>query len=111
MSVGARGSCSAPSGGGLLIGLPLLFTMEMWFHSFLLPSWKIVLLLAVAFVVVIGYTAVSGFRRDRSRAELVVDAVETMGIAAVVAPPRSSCSAGSTCRSASAMPSARSRSR
>jgi putative integral membrane protein (TIGR02587 family) len=72
-------------GGGLLIGMPLLFTMEMWFHSFLLPSWKIVLLLAVAFVVVLGYTSVSGFRRDRSRAELVVDAIETMGIAAVVA--------------------------
>jgi putative integral membrane protein (TIGR02587 family) len=72
-------------GGGLLIGLPLLFTMEMWFHSFLLPSWKIVLLLVVAFVVVLGYTAVSGFRRERSRAELVVDAIETMGIAAVVA--------------------------
>jgi putative integral membrane protein (TIGR02587 family) len=72
-------------GGGLLIGLPLLFTMEMWFHSFLLPSWKIVVLLVVAFGVVIGYTAVSGFRRERSRAELVVDAVETMGIAAVVA--------------------------
>jgi putative integral membrane protein (TIGR02587 family) len=72
-------------GGGLLIGLPLLFTMEMWFHSFLLPSWKIVLLLVVAFVVVLGYTGVSGFRRERSRAELVVDAIETMGIAAVVA--------------------------
>jgi putative integral membrane protein (TIGR02587 family) len=72
-------------GGGLLIGLPLLFTMEMWFHSFLLPSWKIVLLLGVAFVVVIGYSALSGFRRERSWRELLIDSVETMGIAAVVA--------------------------
>ncbi len=45
------------SGGGLLIGLPLLYTMEMWVHSFLLPSWKIVVLLGVAFVVVVGYSA------------------------------------------------------
>lgn len=72
-------------GGGLLIGLPLLFTMEMWFHSFLLPSWRIVLLLVVAFGVVVGYSAVSGFRRERSWAGLLVDSVQTMGIGAVVA--------------------------
>lgn len=71
-------------GGGLLVGLPLLFTMEMWFHSFLLPSWKIVVLLAVSFVVVIGYSAVSGFRRERSWRELLVDSLETMGIAVIV---------------------------
>lgn len=72
-------------GGGLLIGLPLLFTMEMWWHGFLLPHWKILLLLGVTFVIVIGYSALSGFRRDRSVRQLLVDSVETMGIAAVVA--------------------------
>ena len=71
-------------GGGLFIGLPLLFTMEMWAHSFLLPSWKVVLLIGVAFVVVVGYTAVSGFRRERTWGELLFDSVETLGIAAVV---------------------------
>jgi len=73
------------AGGGLLVGLPLLYTVEMWDHSFLLPSWKIVVLLGVAFVVVVGFSAVSGFRRERSWAELLIDSVETMGIAAVVA--------------------------
>jgi putative integral membrane protein (TIGR02587 family) len=58
--------------------------MEMWFHSFLLPSWKIVALFGVSFVVVIGYSAVSGFRRERTRTELLVDCVQTMGIAIVV---------------------------
>ena len=72
-------------GGGLFIGLPLLFTMEMWAHSFLLPSWKIVVLLAVSFVIVVGYSAVSGFRRERTSVELLVDSVETVGIAVVVA--------------------------
>lgn len=71
--------------GGLLIGLPLLFTLEVWAHSFLLPSLKIVALLAVAFVVVVGYSAVSGFRRERTWLQLIVDSLETMGIAAVVA--------------------------
>ncbi len=73
------------AGGGLLIGLPLLYTLEMWAHSFLLPSWKIVLLIGVAFIVVVGYSAVSGFRRERTWAELLIDSVQTMGIAAVVA--------------------------
>ena len=73
------------AGGGLLVGLPLLFTMEMWAHSFLLPSWKIVVLIGVAFVVVVGYNAVSGFRRNRTWTQLLIDSVETMGIAAVVA--------------------------
>ncbi|MCA1572056.1 MAG: TIGR02587 family membrane protein [Chloroflexi bacterium] len=72
------------SAGGLLVGLPLLYTMEMWAHSFLLPSWKIVVLVGVAFVVVVGYSAISGFRRERSLAQLLVDSLETMGIAAVV---------------------------
>jgi putative integral membrane protein (TIGR02587 family) len=72
-------------GGGLLVGLPLLFTMEMWFHSFLLESWKIVVLLGISFLVVIGYSAVSGFRRERTWTELLVDSLETMGIAMVVA--------------------------
>ena len=71
-------------GGGLFIGLPLLFTMEMWAHSFLLPSWKIIVLIGVAFVVVVGYSAVSGFRRERTWGELLSDSVETLGIAAVV---------------------------
>jgi putative integral membrane protein (TIGR02587 family) len=73
------------AGGGLLIGLPLLFTMEMWWHGFLLPQWKILVLLGTAFVIVIGYSALSGFRRDRSLVQLLVDSVETMGLAAVVA--------------------------
>ncbi len=71
--------------GGLLVGLPLLFTMEMWWEGFLLPSWKLLLLLVVTFVVVIGYSTVSGFRRERSWLQLFVDAVETMGLAVLVA--------------------------
>ena len=71
--------------GGLLFGLPPLFTMEMWFHGFLLNEWKILVLILFTFVIVVGYTAFSGFRRERSWPDLLIDSVETMGIAAVVA--------------------------
>ena len=72
-------------GGGLLIGLPLLFTMEVWWHGFLLPSWKILGLFAVGFVVVIGYTALTGFRRESTWTEVIIDSIESMGIAVVLA--------------------------
>lgn len=70
--------------GGLLLGLPPIFTMEMWVHGFMLESWKIVALIAFTFAIVIGYNAFSGFRLERTWPDLIVDSVETMGIAAVV---------------------------
>ena len=70
--------------GGLLLGLPPLFTMEMWVQGALLESWKIAVLIAFTFALVVGYSAFSGFRHERSWADLLLDSVATMGIAAVV---------------------------
>ena len=72
-------------GGGLVVGLPLLYTMEVWFHGFILPSWKLLLLLGIAFVIVLGYNTVAGFRRERTLLELVIDSVATIGLGIVVA--------------------------
>ncbi len=72
-------------GGGLLIGLPLLFTQEMWSHAFTLPGWKIVALLAIGFAILVGYNQTVGFRRDRSFGEVLIDSVEALGIGLVVA--------------------------
>lgn len=71
--------------GGLLVGLPLLWTMEMWERGSTMPPLKLLLLLALSFIVVLGFNAVTGFRRDRTWVELVVDAVEGMGIAVLIA--------------------------
>lgn len=72
-------------GGGLVIGLPLLYTMEVWFHAFLLPPWKILLLLAMAYAIVLGYNSVAGFRQERSLQQLLVDSVATIGLGIVIA--------------------------
>jgi putative integral membrane protein (TIGR02587 family) len=72
-------------GGGLLVGLPLLFTMEMWWHGFLIPPLKILALLAIGAAVVVGLNAISGFRQDRSLSDVLVDSVEAVGIGIVVA--------------------------
>jgi putative integral membrane protein (TIGR02587 family) len=70
--------------GGLIIGLPLLYTMEVWFHGFILSPWKVLFLLAIGFVAVLGYNSVAGFRRERSIAELVLDSVATIGLGIVI---------------------------
>ena len=73
------------AGGGLILGLPLLYTMEVWWHGFALPAWKILLLLAVGLVIVIGYNAIAGFRRERTVAELLADSVSALGLGIVIA--------------------------
>lgn len=72
------------TGGGLLIGLPLLFTQEVWYQGFVLHPLKILFLLSVAFVVVVGYNLTSGFREDSSFFEVLVDSVEAMGLGILV---------------------------
>lgn len=71
--------------GGLLVGLPLLWTQEVWEHGSTLDPLKILVVLALAFGIVVGFNAVSGFRRDRSWSALLLDAVEGMGLSIVVA--------------------------
>lgn len=71
--------------GGLVIGLPLLFTMEVWWHGFILHPWKVLLLLGVAYLIVIGFNAISGFRRERTFLELIVDSTAALGLGVVIA--------------------------
>ncbi len=71
--------------GGLFVGLPLLWTMEMWDHGATLPPLKLLLLFGLAFVVVVGFNAVSGFRRERTWVELLIDAVQGLGLSIVIA--------------------------
>lgn len=73
------------AGGGIVIGLPLLFTMEVWWHGFILPWWKLLLLLGVAYTIVIGFNAIAGFRRERTLGELLVDSTCAFGLGIVIA--------------------------
>jgi len=73
------------AGGGLMVGLPLLYTMEVWLGGFILPWWKILVLLGIAYAIVLGYNSIAGFRRERSIAQLMVDSVSTLGLGIVIA--------------------------
>ena len=71
--------------GGLLVGLPLLWTMEMWELGTTMSPFKLLLLLALTFGIVVGFNAITGFRRERSWLQLLIDALEGMGIAVLIA--------------------------
>jgi putative integral membrane protein (TIGR02587 family) len=59
--------------------------MEMWDHAATLPQLKLLLMFGLAFVVVVGFNAVSGFRRERTWIELLIDAVQGFGLSIVIA--------------------------
>ncbi len=71
--------------GGLLVGLPLLWTQEMWRNGETQHPLKLLVLLAASFVIVVGFNAVSGFRRERSWFELLLDSLQGLGLSMFIA--------------------------
>lgn len=71
--------------GGLLFSIPLLFTMEMWWTSFIASPFRLLVALGATFVLLLAYNRFAGMRRDANFGEVVVDSVEELGIGVVVA--------------------------
>ena len=71
--------------GGLLVAMPLLVTMEMWWHGFVMGPWKMLLFLSLNFLLLIALEYYSGFTDEGGFRQVVKDAVIAYGIAAAVA--------------------------
>lgn len=69
--------------GGLLFSLPLLYTMEVWWTGFLASPMRLLSLLAVTYVLLLGYNRFAGLRHDASWLEVAVDSVEELGLGLV----------------------------
>ena len=71
--------------GGMLIGTPLLYTMEVWWIGSATPPDRVLLALAVAFVLVFLLTLVDGFRRQEEPGPVAAlfDSVVSFGIGIV----------------------------
>ncbi len=71
--------------GGLLFGLPLLLTQEVWYSGFILRPLHIAIFLTIHFVVLLGLVWVAGFKAEEERGlgALSFEAVETLGLALV----------------------------
>jgi putative integral membrane protein (TIGR02587 family) len=70
---------------GLLVGLPLLWTQEMWRNGETMHPLKLLVLLAASFVIIVGFNAVSGFRRERTWNELLIDSLQGVGLSVMIA--------------------------
>jgi putative integral membrane protein (TIGR02587 family) len=73
--------------GGFLFGIPLLYTMEVWWIGSQTPPPVMLSLLATTFVVVFLLNRTEGFRKTKSKQFLdtVMDSVEVLSIGIVCA--------------------------
>lgn len=71
--------------GGLLVSLPLLYTMEVWWEGFIASPERILGYLGCVFVLLLGYNRHAGIRRDASWIEVVIDSMEELGLGIVTA--------------------------
>jgi putative integral membrane protein (TIGR02587 family) len=66
--------------GGLMFSLPLLYTMEVWWASFVLYPGRLIAYVVATFCLLVAYNRFAGMRRDATWWECVIDSVEEMGI-------------------------------
>jgi putative integral membrane protein (TIGR02587 family) len=71
--------------GGLLFSLPLLYTMEVWWAGFIAGPGRLLVLLAITFVLLLAYNRFAGMRHDASWLEVAIDSVEELGLGLVTA--------------------------
>ena len=67
--------------GAIIFSLPLLMTMEMWSLGFYLDRTKLVLFIAINFLVLVGLSRVSGFEPSVNWFDDTLDAFSAYGVA------------------------------
>ncbi|MEB3181562.1 MAG: TIGR02587 family membrane protein [Nostocaceae cyanobacterium] len=75
-----RGAC-----GGFLFGIPLLYTMEVWWIGSLVEPARMMIALVITYIVVFLVNRTAGFRtiKDNSVIEAAMDSVEAIAIGIV----------------------------
>ncbi|WP_219904106.1 DUF2391 family protein [Stenomitos frigidus] len=75
-----RGAC-----GGFLFGIPLLYTMEVWWIGSVAQPPRLIMALVGTFIAVFGLNRTEGFRKTRRLRpyEAVTDTVEAMAIGVI----------------------------
>jgi putative integral membrane protein (TIGR02587 family) len=69
--------------GGAIVGMPLLYTMEMWWHGMTLGPRHLLALIVAILVTNFAFSLVSGFRRESTVGEAVMESVTSVGIGIV----------------------------
>ncbi len=71
--------------GACIFGVPLLFTMEMWWIGTYAELWELLAFLLVALVSNVGITYVAGFKQERTFGSAVAQAVEAVAVGIIAA--------------------------
>lgn len=71
--------------GGLLFSLPLLYTMELWWHGFIISPPKLIAFIAFTLVLLLGYNRYAGLREDATFFEIFHESIEDIALALIVA--------------------------
>jgi len=71
--------------GGALVGMPLLYTMEMWFGASTMSPWHQLVVLIATLTINFAFCVVSGFRPDKGLWESAMEATTAVGIGVVFA--------------------------
>jgi putative integral membrane protein (TIGR02587 family) len=71
--------------GAYIFGVPLLFTMEMWWIGEYAARWKLLAFLIVALVVNFGLNYVVGFKRETTLGATVQQTIEVVAVGIVAA--------------------------
>lgn len=71
--------------GAYLFGVPLLYTMEMWWLGRYVDTGRLLLILAVALVANFGLACVAGFKQDRSLGGTLEQTINAVAVGAVAA--------------------------
>lgn len=65
---------------GAIVGIPLLYTMEMWWHGMILPESHLLIVLGAILFFNFLFSLFSGFREETSPASAAMEAVTAVGI-------------------------------
>lgn len=84
MGAGTRHFIRAFS-GAYIFGIPLLFTMEMWWIGQYADLWKLLVFLGLAFIANLGLTYAAGFKRRSTFGTTVNQAVDAVAVGIVAA--------------------------
>ncbi len=70
--------------GGLLFSFPMLYTMEVWWAGFNASPLQLLMLVAVTYLLLLGYNRYAGMRPSMSWRSVMIDSVEEIGIGLVM---------------------------
>lgn len=71
--------------GAYIFGIPLLFTMEMWWIGEYVDQWKLMVFVAVALVANLGLTYVAGFKRESTFVTTIDEAIDAVAVGVIAA--------------------------